>query len=125
MRLINQTTVSGFLDRLEAEGIEPFRLEAARKQLSLQNCTVGYNPRLCSMAGRAKWLAGRMVIELNVELVFGEDAEERYKTFLHELAHLMCPEGAEHNWEWRGACLVLGIKPERCHQYATMQRRRR
>lgn len=39
--------------------------------------------------------------------------EQRFDTAAHELAHLLLPPSAGHNWQWKNKCRELGGSPTR------------
>lgn len=130
MAKLLEATLAKWIDRLEAEGISSDATHKVRQAAqSILHVPVFYNTRLESTAGRAhskringKWTPSH--IELNVELMLGEPIQSIWATLLHEVAHLLAP-GDMHGLDWQLECAGLGIKPERCHNYVTMQRRRR
>jgi predicted SprT family Zn-dependent metalloprotease len=42
--------------------------------------------------------------------------EDVKNTVLHEIAHALAGPKAKHGWMWKQKCLLVGAKPERCHQ---------
>lgn len=89
--------------------------------------SVGWNSRMRTTAGIA--ITSRREIWLNPALQEISDAEVE-KTLLHELAHLVAQHRhgrrriAPHGFEWRQACIDLGIPDEkRTHQLPFAGRR--
>jgi predicted SprT family Zn-dependent metalloprotease len=53
-------------------------------------------------------------ISLSMPLVKARPEEEVRNTILHEIAHALAGIKNGHNWQWKAACMRLGIPPVRC-----------
>ena len=102
------------LTRLSRELLDEIKLPLLSAQV-----TVVWNSRLRTTAGRAYCSTQR--VELNPALVDVSEAEID-RTLRHELAHLVAYHRARgrriepHGYEWKQACVDLGIPDEdRCH----------
>lgn len=90
-------------------------------------CSIVFNPRMRTTAGRAKYLANE--IELNATLLT-KHPEEFDDTFVHELAHLIAVKhygikGKGHNRYWQHVMRSLGYKPTRTHNLDVSDVKRR
>ncbi len=87
---------------------------------------VTWNPRMQTTAGRAWW--PDRAIELNPKLRDCEP-EQLWRTLKHELAHLVAYERCgrrhidPHGFEWRCACVELGIPGEQPFHTLPFKRR--
>ena len=120
--MADTSTVLDVLCELGDQGFEVAHALDACEASDLSNRPVIWNTRLKTTAGRADYWANS--IELNPRLKV-EGPEAVYKTFIHELAHLVAGPGAKHGARWERICLHLGGTGMRCHTYSTMKRKQR
>lgn len=53
-------------------------------------------------------------IKLSLDLTIRNDEAQVRDTILHEIAHALSP-GHHHDRIWKGICVKIGAKPERCY----------
>lgn len=72
------------------------------------------------LAGTTRYEYGGVVIEMNINFLHSESAEEFIKyTMLHELAHAInyYYNGYHHDNQWKMIARLLGDDGNRCHNY--------
>jgi predicted SprT family Zn-dependent metalloprotease len=116
-------TVKDMLDELKRRGYD---VERALKLKKFWDVPVVKSGKMRSTAGRAtRWPNGKQEIRLATRLWLapGNSWDHVHRTFIHELAHLICREIQSHGDEWKGWCAHLGGEPVRFHSYEHLSRR--
>jgi predicted SprT family Zn-dependent metalloprotease len=100
-------------------GVAKEKFELTPSQLRrLSEIEVAWNGRLLSRLGQATRATGK--IEMNPILKTKEMELQFVKTFVHELAHVICffvYGEFGHGTRWKWVMRKFGFEPRRCHQF--------
>lgn len=118
-----------WLAKLATEGVDVDAARAHVERVGIAALPIKWNARMKTRAGVCsfKHNGTRYVprdIALNPRL-WSEGFDAVRETFLHELAHALCPVEWRHDARWRAVARAIGSTGSRCHAYATMQAERK
>ncbi len=76
----------------------------------------------------AGWAIGGHTIRLNIDLLYTNTEQMLNQTVPHEVCHIaqhqLYPHSKSHGREWQHLMRLLGLTPNRCHQYEVQTQRK-